>query len=228
MKEASNVCVSMTPRWDFKIHEVAQNSFRQVHHLFSCISDQNKKRSIQEVSLIAQGAVNEFRNFLSLLDGSMQSNCKRIRKGPLLHSHDINPVELMDSPNSVFSSSTCNLAQPPIVRQLFPLHSIQSTTSMIPTNNSKLYEGKQNCKANVDDTNNLIMGLSHSSLQPSTSFLSLDGSGINKQIIHYSSSEILASGDTSVFSKSKSGVKSEEVTAKCLASSGGCHCSKRR
>lgn len=221
MKEASGVCVSMRPRQDFRVLEVAQSSFRQAHHLFSCISDQNQKRSIQEVSLIAQDTVNEFRNLVRLLDGSEQSGCKRIRKGPLPHSHDINPVELMDSPNSVSKSPDHNFSQPN--RQLFPLQSIQSTTSLIHANSIDLYREKQKTKDNVDVKTNLILGFNLSLLQPSTSFSSLDGGG---RIIHHSTSEILPSqDDASISSKSKSGAKSEE---KCQASTGGCHCSKRR
>lgn len=211
----------MTPRWDFKIHEVAQSSFRHAHNLFSCISDKNQERSIQEVSLIAQDAVNEFRNLVRILDDSEQSDCKRIRKGPLPHAHDINPVELMDSPNSVSKSSDHNFSQPN--RQLFPLQSILSTTSLTHVNTLNLYREKQKkSKDNVDVKNNLIMGLNHSPLQTSAYFLNSDGSG---RIFHHSSSEGLPSqDDSSIFSKSKS----EETSAKCLASTGGCHCSKRR
>ena len=217
MKEASGVCVSLSPRRDFRVLEVAQSSFRQAHHLFSCISNQNQKISIQEVSLIAQDTVNEFR----LLDGSEQSECKRIRKGPLPHSHDINPVELMDSPNSVPKSPDHNFSQPN--RQLFPLQSIQSTTSLIHANGINLCREKQKTEDNVDATTNFIRGSSLSPLQPSTSFSSLDGGG---RMINHSTPEVLPSqDDSSIFSKSRRGMKSEE---KCLASTGGCHCSKRR
>ncbi|CAK7355821.1 unnamed protein product [Dovyalis caffra] len=213
----------MSPRWDFRVHEVAQSSFSQAHHLFSCISDQNQKRSIQEVSLIARDALNEFRNLVRLLDGSVQSDAKRIRKGPLPNSRDINPVELMDSPNSVTKSSDHNFSQPN--RQLFHLQSIQPTT-LIHANSFNMYREKQKTKDNVDVKTNLIMGLNLSPLQLSTSFLSLDRNG---RIIHHSSSEVLPSqDDSSVFSKSRSGVKSDETGSKRLASTGGCHCSKRR
>lgn len=220
-KEASAVCVSMTPRWDFKIHEVAQSSFRHAHNLFSCISDKNQKRSIQEVSLIAQDAVNEFRNLVRILDDSAQSDCKRIRRGPLPHAHDINPVELMDSPHSVSKSSDNSFSQPS--RQLFPLQSILSTTSLTHVKTLNLHREKQKkSKDNVDVKNNLIMGLNYSPLQTSAYFLNSDGSG---RIIPHSSSEGLPSqDDSSIFSKSRS----EETSAKCLASTGGCRCSKRR
>ncbi|KAJ6703739.1 WRKY TRANSCRIPTION FACTOR 15-RELATED [Salix viminalis] len=220
-KEASAVCVSMTPRWDFKIHEVAQSSFRHANNLFSCISDQNQKRSIQEVSLIAQDAVDEFRNLVRILDDSAQSDCKRIRKGPLPHAHDINPVELMDSPNSVSESPGQNFSRPN--RQLFPPQSILSTSSFTHVNSFNLYREKQKKPIdNVDVKNNLVTGLNLSPIQPNACFLSLDGSG---RITHHSSSEGLPSqDDSSLFSKSKS----EETSAKCLASTGGCHCSKRR
>ncbi|XP_015581216.1 probable WRKY transcription factor 21 [Ricinus communis] len=223
----------MAPRGDFKVHEVAQSSFRQAHFLFTCISDKNQKRSIQEVSLIAQGAVNEFRNLLTLLDGSTQSDHpKRIKKGPLpLSSVKINPVELMDSPNSmplIMSSSGCN------IRQFFPLQTIQSAGSVAPTNSFNLYVQKHKTKTNTDFRNSLVMNSSNPSpLKPiRTSFLSLDDrSGKSKRSVGYSSSEIMASRDdfTMHSSKCKSEIKSEETNStKCLASTGGCHCSKRR
>ncbi|GKU95515.1 hypothetical protein SLEP1_g8867 [Rubroshorea leprosula] len=104
MREASGFGFPMTPRWDLKLHEVAQSSFRHANQLFSCISDQSKKRSNLEVSLIAQDAVNDFKKLLTLLDGSMQSDCKRIKRGPLPNSHNINPVEFLDCSGSVSSN----------------------------------------------------------------------------------------------------------------------------
>ncbi|KAF2325531.1 hypothetical protein GH714_029870 [Hevea brasiliensis] len=232
MKETSGVCISMTPRWDFKVLEAAQSTFKQAYHLFSCISDKNRKRSIHEVSLIAQGAVNEFRYLLTLLDGSSQSDPKRIRKGPLPLSYDIDPVELMDCPSSVPQSSGCNLTtqpRPHIIRQLFPLQSIQATNSLIPINSFSFDRKRNKSKANVDVTNSLtVSNLSLS--QPGTSFLSLDRrGGPDKRLVHYSASETLGSRDnSSVFPKSTSGIMSEETSAKCRASTGECHCSKRR
>ncbi|XWS49767.1 hypothetical protein CRYUN_Cryun12cG0031000 [Craigia yunnanensis] len=207
----------MTPRWDFKVHEVAQSSFRRANHLFSCISDQSQKRSIQEVSLMAQDAVNGFRKLLTLLDGSMQSDCRRIRKGPLPKSHNVNPIELMDSPNFSSQSFGCKSSQPHILRQIVSLQNNQSNTGLIPRNLVVLP--------------NLFLGLHHSSTQPSMSMFSLDGqSNMDKKIIPRSSSEILVSQDESCMlpSKRKVGVENEEASTKCAASTGGCHCSKRR
>ncbi|KAJ6714635.1 WRKY TRANSCRIPTION FACTOR 15-RELATED [Salix viminalis] len=160
MKEASGVCVSLSPRRDFRVLEVAQRSFRQAHHLFCCISDQNQKTK----------------------HSGKQSECKRIRKGPLPHSHDINPVELMDSPNSVPKS---------------PDHKLFSTQqAAIPSSEYSVNNFLDPCQ-----WNQLVM-------------------------IHHSTPEVLPSqDDSSIFSKSRRGMKSEE---KCLASTGGCHCSKRR
>ncbi|KAJ0105377.1 hypothetical protein Patl1_18540 [Pistacia atlantica] len=103
MKEASSVFVSMTPRWEFQVHEIAQSSFRSASHLFSYISNQNQKRSIQEVSLIAEDAVNGLKKLVTLLDRSMQQqpDCKRTRRGPLPYSNNINPIQFMDSPVSI-------------------------------------------------------------------------------------------------------------------------------
>ncbi|XP_021284786.1 probable WRKY transcription factor 21 isoform X2 [Herrania umbratica] len=217
MTEASGVCVSMTPRSDFKVHEVAQSSFRRANHLFSCISDQSQKRSIQEVSLMAQDAVNGFRKLLTLLDGSMQSDCKRIRKGPLPKSHKVNPIEFMDSPDFASQSSDYKSSQPHILRQSVSPQSNQSNTGLIPRN--------------VVVLSNLIMGLHHSSILPSISMFRLDArSNMDKKTIPQSSSEILVSQDESCFfpSKRKVGTEGEEASTKCAASTGGCHCSKRR
>lgn len=221
MKETSGV-----PSWNFKVLEVAEKSFSQAYHLFSCISDKNRKRNIQEVNLIAQATVNEFRILLNLLDGSSQSDPKRIKRGPLPISHDINPAELMESPSSVPQNSGRNLTTQP---QLLPFHSIQTTNSLIPIKSFSFDRNTNKSKTNVDVTDRLI--ISNLSLsQPITSFLSLDArGGTDKLLVHDSPSEALASPDgSSMFSKSKSGVLSEETSAKCLASTGGCHCSRRR
>ncbi|XWS38534.1 hypothetical protein CRYUN_Cryun19dG0139500 [Craigia yunnanensis] len=207
----------MTPRWDFKVHEVAKSSFRCVNHMFSCISDQSQKRSIQEVSLMAQDAVNGFRKLLTLLDGSMQSDCKRIRKGPLPKSRNVNPIELMESHNFSSQSSGCKSSQPHILRQLVSPQNNQSNTRLIPRN--------------VVALPNLIMGLLHSPTLPSMSMVSLDGrSNMDKKLIPWSSSEILVSQDESCMfpSKIKVGMESEEASTKCAASTGGSHCSRRR
>lgn len=184
MEKASGVCVSMTPKWDFKVHEAAQNSFRHAYHLLSCISGQNYKASIQEVSLIAQNAENEFRKLVTLLDvgGSISSDYRRIRKGPLPDSHDINLVELMDSPNSLPHGFSCN-----------PTQNNKSATALIRSDSLSL------------------CGVKLFSQQPSTSLISMEGSGV-----------VLGSRNESFMlsSKNRCGVKS--------ASTSGCHCSKRR
>ncbi|KAJ6341985.1 hypothetical protein OIU78_010011 [Salix suchowensis] len=164
MKEASGVCVSLSPRRDFRVLEVAQSSFRQAHHLFSCISDQNQKISIQEVSLIAQDTVNEFRSLVRLLDDSLMDQSSQSVRG--------------------------------------------SGKAAIPSSDYSVNNFLDPCQWNQ---------------LPSTSFSSLDGGA---RMIHHSTPEVLPSqDDSSIFSKSRRGMKSEE---KCLASTGGCHCSKRR
>ncbi|OMP02240.1 DNA-binding WRKY [Corchorus capsularis] len=203
MTEASGICVSMNPRWEFKVHEVAQSSFRRANYLFNCISDQNQKRSIEDLSLMAQETVNGFRKLLTLLDdgsGSKQSSeCKRIRKGPLLKSHTINPTELMESSSS----------QPQILRQMI---SNQPKTAgmnyMIPRN--------------VVVLPNLIMGLQlhHSSILPQS---------MEKKIILPKTSSVSDQDDQScLFLSKRRDHDEEEASTKCAASTGGCHCSKRR
>lgn len=233
MKEASSVFVSMTQRWNFKVHEVAQNSFRHAHHLLRCISDRNHKRSIQEVSLIAQDAENEFRKLLTLLDGSMSSDCRRIKKGPLPKSHDINPAKLMDSPNSSPQDFTCNSNQTCIVRELF-LQSNKSPTALIQGDNFSLCRHKQNqeLQQRYSQTNivaNKSITVQSQFSEHSTSLISMDGSSIDKQTIRFSSSETLASPDESsmLSYKRKCEVKSGDSTT-CVVSTGGCHCSKQR
>ncbi|KAG4135007.1 hypothetical protein ERO13_D08G189400v2 [Gossypium hirsutum] len=200
----------MNPRWDLKVHEVAESSFRRANHLFSCICDGSQKRSNQEISLMAQDTVNGFRKLLSLLDGSMQSECKRIRKGPLPKSHNVNPAELMDSPSFASQSSICKPSQPHILGQLVSPQFNQSNTRLIPRN--------------VVVLPNLIMGLHHSSTLPTMMPI------FDKKLIPWSSSEIVVPQDEScmLLSKRKIGVESEEASTKCAASTGGCHCSKRR
>ncbi|KAK3170396.1 hypothetical protein Dsin_000174 [Dipteronia sinensis] len=221
MKEDRHVCVSITPRWEFNVHEIAQSSFRQADHLFNCISNLNQKTSIQEVNLLTQDTVNGFRKLLTLLDGSMQPDCKRIRKGPLPNSHDINPVQFMDCPVSIAQSSQYNSNESHIVRQLMPLKSIPATRPLIPNNGYNLHRENQK----------LIMGLNQSSQQLDLSLISSDGSYVDQKMIHYTSSEILASKDESssmFYSNGKCVIKSEETSTKSIATTGGCHCSKRR
>ncbi|KAA8522256.1 hypothetical protein F0562_012929 [Nyssa sinensis] len=219
MKEASDVCLPTTPRWDFKVDEVAQSSFRYAHQLFNCLSDQNQLRSIQEVSSIAQDALTEFRKLHSLLDSSMLTNTKRIRKGPLPNSPNINPVELLDSLNSLPQSLGCNFTHPlSIKHDLIPIQSVQSTTVLSPTNRFNLNIEKQTAlkrcysENGMVVLNNSIMGLNHS-------LISMDGSSIDhEQIAHYS-----------IFSsKRKCEAMNEEGSTRCAASTGGCNCSKRR
>lgn len=206
MKEASSVCVSnsMTPRWNIKVHEVAQNSFRHAYHLLRCISGQNHKENTAEVSLTAQDAENEFRKLLTLLDGSMPSDCRRIRKGPLPNFHDINPAELMESPNSLPQDfAACkNSTQPCTVRELFPLQSNnKSPTALIQSDNFSLCRHKQNqelrqCYSETNIVaNKSITVLSQLSEQQSTSL---------------------------------SGIAKSEASTIHVASTGGCHCSKQR
>jgi hypothetical protein len=220
--------VSMTPKWDLKVHEVAQNSFRHAYHLLSCISGQNHKTSIEEVSLTAQDAENEFRKLVTLLDvdGIISSDYRRIRKGPFPDSHDINLVELMDSPNSFPHGFSCNPTRPCIVRELFPLLQVnKSATALIRSDNFSLCRDKQNrALQQYYFEPNIVANKS------STSLISMDGSGIDKQKIRYSSSsKVLGSrNESSMLSSKRSwGVKSEAST-RCEASTSGCHWSKRR
>ncbi|KAK8614031.1 hypothetical protein V6N13_122409 [Hibiscus sabdariffa] len=164
MAEASGVCVTMIPIWDFNVHEVAQSSFRLADHLFSCISDESRKRSNQEVSFMAQDTVNGFRKLLILVNGSMQSD------------------------------------------PLYP---------------------------KVSFANQFIHSLVNQEMWWFCQIGSMFGYGrnsIDKKMILLSSSEILVTQDEPCMfpSKKKVGVECEEASTKCAASTGGCHCSKRR
>ncbi|EXB54476.1 Protein WRKY1 [Morus notabilis] len=200
--------------WDSRIHEVAQSGLTQAHEFLSCVK---QEKSLQEVSLVAQEAIGEFRKLLILLDRSNpSSDQKRIRKGPLPKTHDVNHVEFMDISRGS--------SQPFVIRQFFPpsysSHTI--STVVVPNNNNN---------------NNSVMGLSQFSQQPTTSnsLISMHGrSSTNTRVIHYpSSSEHLASevSNSSMFSsnsRSCGAAKSEDTGTRCVASTGGCHCSKRR
>lgn len=222
----------MTPvKWDFKVHEVAQSGFRYAHHLLTCISDQARATSNQEVDFIAQEALTEFRKLLTLLDG--ERHFKRIRKGPLLNSGHMNPVEWMDSPSPMPQiHGSNNLVQPNMVKQLIPLQNTLSSTALFPTGSFNLCREKQNLalqrcfsERNLAVSNNPIIGLNFPQ-KSAISLISMDGSSISEQTILYSSSEILVSREDS--SKRKCGVKSEEESMRCVASTGGCHCTKKR
>nr|QWQ79526.1 WRKY transcription factor protein 8 [Zanthoxylum armatum] len=223
----------MTSSWEFNVHEIAKSSFRHANHLFGCISDQNQKRSIQEVSVIAQDAVNGFKKLLTVLDGSTQPDCKRIKKGPLPNSNVINPVQLMDTPITMSQSFGCHSNQFHTFRAPMPLQCILPSRDMIPINGFNLYRenqkpGLQHCYSdtNLVGSTKLIMGFNHSPQQPNSSLINLDGQHVDKKINHLSSSELLASQGASMFSKG--GTKSEETSTRDVASTGGYHCSKRR
>lgn len=214
----------MNPSWELCVQEIAESSFRHANQLFSCISNQNQK-SIQEVSLIAQDAVNGFTKLLTLLDGSMQPNCKRIRKGPLPNSSDINPAQFMDSRISLSQNSKCNSNQSHIIGQLMPL----TSRVLIPTGGFNLYRENQKLalqhyysETNPVGSSKLIGMFNHSSQQMNLSKTSSEENHVDKRITHHSSSQILVSRDeSSMFSKRK------ETNGRHVASTGGCHCSKQ-
>ncbi|XP_058085898.1 probable WRKY transcription factor 74 [Magnolia sinica] len=250
MKEASHVCVPMTPKWDFKVHEAAQSSFRSAHFLFSCISGQKQGTSIQELSVIADGAVAEFRKLVSLLDGPLPDR-KRIRKGPLPNSLNVDPNELMDSSDSSIPTRTgpthFNQGHSQF-RQLLPLQSNSPNPVLTHASSFQLYRQVQpsmlqRCysETNFVVPKNSFLRLDGCVSQASTvpsgqslvSSISLDGNSTDKRVLQYSSSSIQSAptgqDDYSMFSsKIKFGGKSDEASTRCAASTGGCHCSKRR
>lgn len=212
MEKASGVLyVSVTPRLESRAQDVAQTSLTRANQFLSCIK---QERSFQEVSRAAQEAIAEFRKLLVLLDRSEPSDRKRIRKGPLPKTPDVSHVEFMDNFSPTPSSS-----QPFVVRQFYPptYSSETISTVVVPANNS-------------------VVGLSQFPQQQpvSNSLISMNGrSSVNTRVIHYLSSEILTSevSNSSMFSsKSKScgAARSEDTGTRCMASTGGCHCSKRR
>ncbi|XP_030500458.2 probable WRKY transcription factor 15 [Cannabis sativa] len=239
-KANSTVCVSMSfdnpRRWDLKLHETAQSSFKRAYHLLNCISDKKRETSVQEVTLLAQDAIDEFKRLLTLLDNgsllsssSSSSDKKRIRKGPLPKTNDVNHVELMDSPNSSsYKTLAYSSTKPFIGRQFHPPQSTSQASSSIHRSSLSL--------STLILPSNSIMGMSQfSQQQPScSSLISMNGSSIIKTNVvqQHSSSNFLASEvSTSSILSSKwmCGEKSEDTTSmKCVASTGGCHCSKRR
>ncbi|XP_077245093.1 putative WRKY transcription factor 74 [Tasmannia lanceolata] len=243
-EEPSDTYVSMTPNWDFKVQQAAQSSFRSAHHLFNCISRQKQGRNTQELSLIAEGTITEFKKLLSLL--GLPPNSKRIRKGPLPNYLNIDPIELMGSPNPPFAQCIHPLEVSPSQSQFKQLVSINGNfppSLLTPTNSFQLYlqaKPLQHCYSETDviiPKNSfsrldgcINQALTVPSRQSFVSSISLDGNSIDKRIMQYSSSSIQsAQDDFSMFSsKMKFGEKSEEGSTKCVASTGGCHCSKRR
>ncbi|KAL5551158.1 hypothetical protein UlMin_001334 [Ulmus minor] len=220
--------------WDLKIYEVAQSSLKRAHHLVSCISDKKPERSVQEVGLIAQEAIDGFRKLLGMVDRSVSSDHKRIKKGPLPRIQDVNPVELMECRNSSYKTSTQNSSQPFLSRQYFPLQSNKQASSIISRNSFSFGTGQasssQTNSSAVVLPSDSISAMKQLSQQPNKCLISMAGSSINMNLAHYSSSEVLASMDSSSLfsSKRKCGVKREETSTSCVASTGGCHCSKRR
>ncbi|KAK8584456.1 hypothetical protein V6N13_109850 [Hibiscus sabdariffa] len=167
MAEASGVCVSMIPIWDFNVHEVVQSSFRLAYHLSSCISDGSPKRSNQVVLWLR------------------------------------------------YSKWIQDTVYPPRMDQY-------DWTVGGPE--------KSNQSRNVVVLPNLINGLHHSSTLPCMSVFGFDSRNSIDKMILQSSSEILVTQEEPCMfpSKKEVGVKSEEASAKCAASTGGFHCSKRR
>lgn len=241
MKIASDVCVSMTQKWDFNVHEAAQSSFRSAHHLFNCISGQKQGTSVQELTLITENAVAEFRKLLSLLD-SPPLHGKRIRKGPLPSSLHISPNELLENLNFPvpLRVDPTQFDRPhPQFMQLFHLHnrpnnSFQSFRQMQLSKSQHCYAetdviAQKNSSLQFDG----CISLSSSTIPSGQSFpssISLDGSSIGKPMMQYSSLSMQSTRDDSSMLSSKMtfGGKSEGESRKCAASTGGCHCSKRR
>ena len=246
MAKASGLCLSISPR-DFKVHEAAQSSLERANRFFSCVSDEKQEKSVQELSLVAKEAVDGFKKLLLLLDEPKPSDDqKRIRKGPLPKTRDVNPSELMDSANSSLKNMTSKSSQPFVVRQFLPPqsnHQSPITSALVQRNSLIGLSGeKQNpvlqpCYYSGQTSSTVILpgnsmaGLSHFSQQPSNSMISMNGSSVSMHAIHYTSSELLASdrASSSMFSSQmKCGAKSDNTDPRCVASTGGCHCSKRR
>ncbi|CAL9162178.1 unnamed protein product, partial [Musa hybrid cultivar] len=86
----------MTARSDFAILQAAQSSLQSADDLFRrIIAAQQLGRSSNELCSVANGTITEFKRLLSLLDGSPPPR-KRIRKGPLLNTTEIDPTQFME------------------------------------------------------------------------------------------------------------------------------------
>lgn len=231
----------MTSQWDFNVQKAAQSSFRSAHDLFTYISGQKQGTSIQELSLITEKAIAEFRKLLFLLDGPPLHR-KRIRKGPLPKSLNINPIELLENSNSSVSPRVDPIRFDPPHPQFMQLFHHHNT----PNNNFQLYQQRQHPTSKHFDSVTDVLAQKNSFLQfdgcisqsSSTvlsrqsfpSSISLDRSCIGKPMMQNSSLSMQSTRDDgSMFSsKMTFGGKSESESRKCAASTGGCHCSKRR
>ncbi|XP_068651112.1 probable WRKY transcription factor 11 [Aristolochia californica] len=230
MKEAPEICFPVASRWDFKVQEAAQSGLRSAHDLFSTISREKQGGNIREFSAIAEGAIAEFEKLLFLLDTSLP-NSKRIRKGPLPKSPNINPRDLMENPNP----------KPPVAQTSQQHPPKCPTPSLTLSSSFNLYRHSQPpmlprrfSETNLDEPTSSLLRLDSCVLQASTtipsrqsfvSSISMDGNSYDRRMLQYSTSSIqTAPDDFSI----KFGGKGEEDGTKCAASAGGCHCSKRR
>lgn len=107
MKDSSNMYTSMASNWDLSIREVAKSSLISVHHLLHCISSQNFGRS-RELNFVTKDTIIKLKTFVSLLDDSMPSHSKRVRKGPLLNSTEVEPTQLMDYRDPIYCAIPSN------------------------------------------------------------------------------------------------------------------------
>ncbi|KAJ8504852.1 hypothetical protein OPV22_005738 [Ensete ventricosum] len=86
----------MTARTDFTILQAAKSSLQSADDLFRrIIAAQQFGWSSNELCAVANGTISEFKRLLSLLDGSPPPR-KRIRKGPLLNTTEIDPTQFME------------------------------------------------------------------------------------------------------------------------------------
>ncbi|CAL9094567.1 unnamed protein product [Musa textilis] len=101
----------MTARTDFAILRAAQSSLQSADDLFShIIAAQQLGRSSNELCSVANGTITEFKRLLSLLDGSPPPR-KRIRKGPLLNTTEIDPTQFMERRAFCFTAPSNGLEQ---------------------------------------------------------------------------------------------------------------------
>lgn len=191
----------MTARSDFAILQAAQSSLQSADDLFRrIIAAQQLGRSSNELCSVANGTITEFKRLLSLLDGSPPPR-KRIRKGPLLNTTEIDPTQFME-------------------RRAF--------CSTVPSNG---LEQKRNREADVKNLCTQSTGVLEQRLMPSIrrpiyySSISLNGgNNMAKQLWSYCCSSSPTRGSincSSLLSYRRQHGSGEGAIA-------GCHCSKGR
>ncbi|XP_020094350.1 probable WRKY transcription factor 11 [Ananas comosus] len=202
---------------DITILSAAQRSINTAHHLFRCVVSQKPDRSAsQELSVIARETIAEFKNLLSLLDGVTYPRDKRIRKGPLPTSNEINRAALIER----WTSPSCS-------KNTMNYNGVQLFQKL----QSQAYFAVPKCTSGMQFPGAMNQRLLFPLRRPISSSIGMNPYKTNMHLVNhcFSSSVTQGSsiGESSMLSNHKRKHNSEGGM-NCTASTGGCHCFKRR